>query len=137
MSVETDVTALAIREAFGELDAVGGARPVDDRELDVARAALTRGYPRNFETAGQIARSCAQLALHDLPDEEFAEFVPRVRAVDTAAVTAGARRYLRPAEQVTLIVGDRERVLPAAERVGLGAIMELEPDTSPAADRIA
>ena len=126
-SVQTDATAEAIREALGELDDLRGARPVEDAELEAARAALTRGYPRSFETAGQIARACAQLALYQLPDEYFMEFVPRVRAVDRAAVTAVARKYFVPEALVTLVVGDRERVLPVAERAGLGEVAELTP----------
>jgi len=125
-SVQTDATAEAIREALGELEDLRGSRPADDAELEGARAALTRGYPRSFETAGQIARGCAQLALYELPDEYFVEFVPRVRAVDGEAVTAVARKYFAPEGLVTLVVGDRERVLPVAERAGLGAIQELE-----------
>ena len=56
-SVQTDVTADAIREALGEVSAMRGDRPVTVDELETARAALTRGYPRNFETADQVARS--------------------------------------------------------------------------------
>jgi predicted Zn-dependent peptidase len=55
------------------------------------------------------------------------EFVPRVRAVDAAAVTAVARKYFAPQGLVTLVVGDRERVLPAVDRAGVGAITELAP----------
>ena len=126
-SVQTDATADAIREALGELDDIRAARPVEAGELEAARAALTRGYFRSFETAGQIARGCAQLALYDLPDEYFVEFVPRVRAVDAAAVTAVADRYFAPEGLVTLIVGDRERVLPGVERAGLGPVAQLVP----------
>lgn len=126
-SVQTDATAEAIREALGELEGLRGARPVEDEELAAATAALTRGFPRSFETAGQIARGCAQLALYDLPDEYFVEFVPLVRAVDGPAVTAVARKYFASDRLVTLVVGDRERVLPVAERAGLGAIVEPSP----------
>ena len=59
-----------------------GGRPITAAELETARATLTKGYPRNFETADQIARSVAQLALYELPDDYFATFVPRVAALD-------------------------------------------------------
>lgn len=129
MSVQTEVTAAAIREALDELGAIREARPVEPRELEVARAALTRGYPRGFETAAQIARACAQLALYELPDDYFVEFVPRVREVDAAAVTATARRFFAPADLVTLIVGDRERVLADLEQAAMGPVAELAPAT--------
>ena len=63
--------------ALAEIAAMRGARPVTATELDSARAALTRGYPRNFETAEQVARAAAQIALHDLPDDYFSTFVPQ------------------------------------------------------------
>src|SRR5690606_10740591 len=55
-SVQTAVTADAIREAHAEVRSIRGEVPITTRELETARAALTRGYPRNFETADQIAR---------------------------------------------------------------------------------
>ena len=47
-----------------ELAAIRGARPATARELDCRAASLTRGYPRNFETAEQMARAVAQMALY-------------------------------------------------------------------------
>ena len=70
-SVQSDATADAVREAIGELRAIRGERPVTREELETGRASLTRGYPRNFETADQVGRAAAQLALYDLPDDYF------------------------------------------------------------------
>ena len=119
VAVQTSVTADAVREALGEVEAIAGRRPATIEELDLARSALTRGYPRNFETAGQIARSFAQLALYDLPEDTFEQFVPAVEAVGIGEVTAGARR-LDPGRMVVAIVGDREQVAPGLARLGLG-----------------
>ena len=87
-SVQSEVTVDAILEALGELQAIrGDASRSRRRNLRPARAALTRGYPRSFETAEQISRGAAQLALYDLPDDYFSTFVPKVLAVDERAVT--------------------------------------------------
>ena len=64
------------RLACASSTAIRGSRPPTEDELALAKASLTRGYPRNFETAQQVARSVAQLALYDLPDTYFEEFVP-------------------------------------------------------------
>ena len=69
-------------------------------------AALTRGYARNFETADQIARAVAQLALYDLPDDYYSQFVPRVESLTPDEVMSAAARHLDPARLTTLIVGD-------------------------------
>lgn len=111
-SVQVDATAAAVAEVTAEIDAIRGARPVTGDELELARAALTRGYPRSFETAPQIARGLAQLALYDLPDDYFARFVPSVTAVDAEAVTSAAHRHLDPAQLVAVVVSDRDKVGP-------------------------
>jgi len=120
-SVQTDVTADAIREALGEVSAMRGDRPVTVDELETARAALTRGYPRNFETADQVARSVAQLALYELPDDYFATFVPRVEALGLDAIHDAAVRHLHPDRLVTLVVGDKARVEETLGGLSLGA----------------
>ena len=119
-SVQTEVTAQAIVEAVGEMVSLRGARPITASELETARATLTRGYPRNFETADQIARSVAQLALYELPDEYFATFVPRIAALDLSAVQDAATRNLHPERLVTVIVGDADRVAPTLGVLDLG-----------------
>jgi predicted Zn-dependent peptidase len=124
-SVQSDATADAIREALREVEEIRGARPITAEELDTGRAALTRGYARNFETAEQVARAAAQLAMHDLPDDYYDTFVPRVLAVDERAATAAAHRHLRPDRMLTVVVGDRDRVGAGLESLGLGAPVDL------------
>jgi zinc protease len=123
-SVQSEVTVDAIIESLGELEAIRGDRPVTAEELQTSRAALTRGYPRNFETTEQISRAAAQLALYDLPDDYFSTFVPKVLAVDERVVTRVAAEHIDPSRLLTLIVGDREKVAPALPRLNLGAAAE-------------
>jgi predicted Zn-dependent peptidase len=124
-SVQSDATADAIREAIREVEEIRGARPITLEELDTGRAALTRGYARNFETAEQVARAATQMALHDLPDDHYSTFVPRVLAVDAGAATAAAAQHLHPARMLTVVVGDRERIGTSLEPLGLGEPIEL------------
>ena len=119
-SVQLDATAAAAAEALREIDEIRGARPVTAAELETGRAALTRGYPRSFETAEQISRSAAQLALYDLPDDYYTTFVPRVLALDPEAITAAAARHLDPSRLVAVIVGDRDRIGDSLSSLGLG-----------------
>ncbi|HJR58410.1 MAG TPA: pitrilysin family protein [Vicinamibacterales bacterium] len=124
-SVQSEATAEAIRESIGEIAAIRGDRPVTRVELETGRAALTRGYPRNFETAEQVARAAAQMALHDLPDDYYTTFVPSVLAIDEQAVTAAADRHLDPSRLLTIIVGDRDRIGPALTPLALGEPFDL------------
>ncbi len=118
-AVQTGVTADAVREVLGEVRAITGSRPPTASELDLAKAALTRGYPRSFETAGQIARGLAQLTLYDLPDDTLEQFVPLVRGVDLDAVVQAATR-LDVARMTVAVVGDREAIEAGLSGLGLG-----------------
>jgi len=120
LGVATSATADAVREALAELTAICRSRPATAHELDMARQALTRGYPRGFETAEQIARAAAQIALHDLPADHFEQFMPSVARVDAAAVGAAAGAHLAPDRAVVAIVGDQARIAPSLASLGLG-----------------
>ena len=127
-SVHTAATADAIRDSLNELDAIRGSRPATETELTLAKASLTRGYPRNFETAQQVARGVAQLMLYDLPDTYFEEFVPRTNAVTAADVTRVAAQYLDPGKVTTLIVGDHAAINESLRALDLGEPLLLSPE---------
>jgi len=127
-SVGTDVTAPAIREALNEIRAIANERPATGEEVAQAFDALSKGYPRGFETGGQVARSVAQLALHNLPDTYFADFVPRLSQVTADEVSAAAQRYLAGASMTTLIVGDLDKIHGSLPDLGLGPHQVLPAD---------
>jgi zinc protease len=124
-SVQSEATADAVLEAIAEIEAIRGARPPSPQELETGRAALTRGYPRNFETAEQISRAAAQLALYGLPDDYFSTFVPKVMAVGADDVTRVAQTHIDPSRLLTVIVGDREKVGGSLPRLNRGAVTDV------------
>jgi predicted Zn-dependent peptidase len=128
VSVQTTATARAIEESIGEIAGIRGPRPVTSEELALGIAALTRGYARNFETAEQIARAVMQLALFDLPDDYFAQFVPAVARVTTDDVSRVMARHVDPARLTTLIVGDLDVIGADLGALGLGDPVVLPPD---------
>lgn len=119
-SVQSDATAASVRDVLTELDDLGGSRPVTPGELASAQGSLTRGYARGFETAEQVARSAAQLALFDLPDDTFDTFVDRVEAVRPDDVSRLARTWLGSAGMHAVVVGDPETAGRGLDGVGLG-----------------
>ena len=122
--VQSEATTDAIREAIGELRAIREDRPVSHEELLLGRAALTRGYPRNFETGEQIARAAAQLALYELPDDYFSRFVPTVLGLTEQDVTRAGVTHIHPDRLLTVVVGDRDKIGPTLE--SLGKVTEIE-----------
>ena len=127
-SVHTASTADAVRDSLNELSAIRGPRPATESEMNLAKATLTRGYPRSFETAQQVTRSVAQLVLYGLPDTYFEEFVPKVNAVTADEVTRVAQRHLDPSRVVTLIVGDHHTIADSLKTLQLGEPAVLSAD---------
>jgi len=126
-SVHTAATADAIADCLAEFGDISGSRPPSDQEMAMAKASLTRGYPRGFETAQQVARSAGQLSLYNLPDSYFEDFIPRVNAVSQSDVVDVAARHVDPRRAVTLIVGDYQAIEASLPSLGLG-----EPQLLPA-----
>jgi zinc protease len=120
-SVHTAATADAIKDSLTELDAIRGSRPPTLEELTLAKASLTRGYPRNFETAQQVARAVAQLALYGLPDTYFAEFIPKANAVSEMELVQAAARYIDPRRLTILIVGDYASIGESLKALQMGS----------------
>jgi zinc protease len=123
-SVQSDATADAIRESIAEMQAIRGPRPVTRAELQLGRAALTRGYPTNFETGEQVGRAAAQLAIYDLPDDYFSRFVPQVLSLTEADLTRVATTHIDPARLSAVIVGDRKEI-GSLNDLGLGDVVEV------------
>ena len=119
-SVQAGATVEALQEVFAQMEAIGRDRPTTPAELGVARAALTRGFARGFETAGQIAGGISQLVLHGLGEDYYDRFVAQVEAVDVSAVTAAATAHLHADRAVAVIVGPADQIVPGLGVLNLG-----------------
>ena len=125
-SVQADATGESIAEVLEQMEAINGKRAVTTPELDLARAALTRGFARGFETAGQVVRSVAHIVQHDLPEDDYDQFVPRVEGIGASAVTEAARTHLHADRAVAVVVGPADQLETQLETLGLGDMRRVE-----------
>ena len=109
-SVQTDATAIALTEVVREMREIAVDNAISVAELEDARAALTRGYVRYFETAGQLARAMAELAAYGLPDDTYDLFVPEIGRLTPADLTHAAATSLRPDQTAMVVTGDLEKI---------------------------
>jgi predicted Zn-dependent peptidase len=116
-SVQADATATAVTDVLEEFETIR-RDPVSADELASAQAALTRGYVRNFETAGQLARAAAQLAIYGLDDRTFDRFVPLIEAIGADDVRAAATMHVRPDAATVVVVGDAAACREGLEKLG-------------------
>jgi zinc protease len=119
--VFTNVTKESVAEFLKELRGVRGEIPITEKELEFSKQAIIRGFPRGFETPGQIANRLGDIVLHNLPDDYFNSYIQKVRAVTLADVRRVANSHLDPSRMAILIVGDRKAIeagLRSLETVG-------------------
>jgi zinc protease len=117
-SVQADGTGQAIRDILAEYDAIRRDGAIGDDELSRAKASLTRGYVRHFETADQIARACAQLVTYGLADDTFDSFVAGIEGVSASDAVAAAQTFIHPDRCAAVVVGDPDHCRVALEALG-------------------
>lgn len=120
-AVGNDVTAGAVREIMNELEAMAEGGPTE-AEVTAARDYAAGIFGLQLETAGQIATRVSQLVVYDLPDDHFDEYRDRMRAVDSEAAAAAARRHIRPQEAQIVLVGDADAIASDLEALDLGPL---------------
>ncbi|HEX8293439.1 MAG TPA: insulinase family protein [Pyrinomonadaceae bacterium] len=103
-------TKESVAEFMKELRGIRGELPVNPQELETAKQAIVRGFPRGFETPDQIANQLELIVTYDLPDTYFNSYIERVQAVTLEDVTRVASRYLQPDRMAVVVVGDRKAI---------------------------
>ena len=89
-----------------------GEIPVTAAELEYAKQAIIRGFPRTFETPGQIADRLETLVTYSLPETYFNTYIERVQAVTLEDINRVANQNLRPDRLAVVVVGDRSQIEP-------------------------
>ena len=110
--VRTDVTAPALSETVKELARIRDG--VTAEELTLAKDAIIRSLPAQFETSGRVTATTSNLFLYGLPLDYYTTAQARYSAVNSAQVTAAARKYLIPDNIFFIVVGDN--FLPVGRR---------------------
>jgi zinc protease len=119
-SVQTDKTRESVQEFFNEFTRMLAPTPAGD--LAKAKNYVALGYPADFETTRDIAGKLQELFVHGLPEDEPAQFVPKVNALTVADLDAAAKKYITPTRFVIVVVGDRAAVEPGLKALNLGPV---------------
>ncbi len=118
--VQTDKTSESLTEFFKELNAI--RKPIPADEVDRAKNYAALLLPRNFETTSSLAASLAQMFVYNLPQDYFATYMQRIRAVTPADVQRVAERYIQPDKFAVVVVGDGKIIEPGIKALNLGPI---------------
>ncbi len=107
-SVETKNTLPAIDEIIKEIVKV--KEGVKEEEVNFAKAYLTKRFPSQFETFGQVAKNLSSLVLFDLPIDYFRNYIEGLRKVTVEDVNTVAREKILLDDLLLTIVGDRKKL---------------------------
>jgi zinc protease len=119
--VRTDVTGPAVSEILKELARARDSDVTSD-ELTLAKDALIRSLPANFETSSRVTGSTTNLFVYDLEPDYFVNLQRRYAAVGTPQVRAAAEKYIVPGNAIVIAVGDRQKIQPELEKLGIGPV---------------
>ncbi len=115
--VQTAVTKESVAEFIKEIKGIRGEIPITPQELESNKQRIIRGYPRGFETVGQISGQLSNLVVYGLNDSYFNEFISKVNAVTIEDVNRVANKYLTPDKLAIIIVGDRKVIEPGLKQL--------------------
>jgi zinc protease len=129
--VQTDKTKESLIEVMKEFKGIVGGTPVAGPELTMAQDGMTRTMPGEWETQRAVAGSIGELVRFGLPDDYFATFPAKVRALKTGDVDATAKKTLMPDKMVWVVVGDRAKIEAGIKELGWGEVKYLDADGNP------
>ena len=108
--VRTDVTGAAIKETVAEI--AGMRAPLSAEELTKGRLLVLHTIVEAFADGNETAGYFADLIAHRIALDAWSKLPAQLAALDLAATTRAAERYLRPDDLTIVVVGDRKAVEP-------------------------
>jgi zinc protease len=122
--IRTDVTAPAVREIFREVERIRDSE-VSPEELQLAKNGWALSLAGDFQTAGSVAATEAELFVYGLPLDYYRGLGARIDAVSASEIRRMAQKYLDPESLVVIAVGDRARIGPELEQLNLGPVKQV------------
>lgn len=100
-------------------------RPIEQWEIQNARDYLVGHEALQFESASQVANQVLETMLYHLPPEYWTEFPKRVRALTADQVLAATRKYLNPADEVIVLVGNVAAFKDDLDKLGAARVIPI------------
>jgi zinc protease len=116
-AVANPVAGAAIREVLAELRRIR-EEPVGEAELDETRDYLIGVFPYTLQTVSGLAGRLETLAVYGLPDDYYAGYAERLRAIGPDRIAEVAQRHLRPDDLAVVAVGPAAELGPQLEGIG-------------------
>ena len=119
--VRNEVLEPALKAVLAELDGMAAA-PAPASELNAIQSRIAGLYLLRLETQEGVVTQLNNMNNLGLPNSFLETYVARVRAVQPAQIQAAAERYIAPADDAIVVVGEDRR---GAEEVRNGGDCEV------------
>ncbi|MCH7770417.1 MAG: insulinase family protein, partial [Bacteroidetes bacterium] len=119
-SVGIENSANALNEIFKELNKIRDG--VTEEELKFAKSSIVRKFPLSFETNSQVASNFIGKVIYDLPDDYFDSYINNINSVTIEDVNKAAQDSIFPELATTVLVGDKEKLIPQLEKKDFGKV---------------
>jgi zinc protease len=131
--VQTDKTREAILEVAKELKDIAAARPIRGEEFESIMRTQTLGLPGRFATLAALENAAITQLNVGYPDDYFATYASRVRALSERDLASAAAKFIRPDRITWVIVGDLAMIESGVRELQLGEIIRLDSEGRPLA----
>lgn len=125
-STRSEMTGDVIRKAEDILRDVRD-NGVTDEEVATAKDYLIGGFPIGASTLSSVASRWLAGYIYGLGTDYLNEFIPHIRAVTTAEVSAAVKKHLDVDHLTIVVAGERGLIEPSLKKAGYGSIKVLQP----------
>ena len=129
--VQSDRTADAIGELYGELSRFAATEPATADELTRVYRSSAYSLPGRYETAAAVLDTLEANARFGRPDDYAATLANRYRLVGLEQLQSAADEVLHPDSLTWVIIGDRAAVEPALRELGIADVEIIDADGKP------
>jgi zinc protease len=126
--VQTDKTKESLQELVKELHDATTSRPITADELEAAKGRQTLTLAGRWETGSSISGALREIVTYDLPEDYYATYGKRVRALTTDDLAKAVSSYLAPSHEIWVIAGDRAKIEAGIRSLNLGEVRILDAD---------
>ena len=124
--VQLDKTKETMLELAKEFRGILGIRPITQDEIIKAQKNQTLELPGRWETIGAVSSSIREIVAFGLPDDYFATYPDKVRALRVEDLAKAAEEVVRPDQLVWVVVGDRAKIEAGIRELAWGEIQMLD-----------
>lgn len=124
-AVRNEVTAQAMKAFMEHLVRVG-TELVPEPELADAKRFLVDSFPLQIETAAEIAGLVSDLRTYGFADDYWDSYRSQLQAVTAEQALAAAKKYVRPAAALVVVVGKAAAVKDTLAHYGAVKVIDVD-----------